>query len=81
MKEFFKTQNMNLEERQPPMKLETNNKNKLNIRIGNIAPDQIIKDIKPKQHWILEHNNIEWINIFNSKSSYGKMWYEKRKQK
>ena len=41
---------MNLEERQPPMKLETNNKNKLNIRIGNIAPDQIIKDIKPKQH-------------------------------
>ena len=50
---------MNLEERQPPMKLETNNKNKLNIRIGNIAPDQIIKDIKPKQHCILEHNNIE----------------------
>ena len=50
VKEFFKTQNMNLEERQPPMKLETNNKNKLNIRIGNIAPDQIIKDIKPKQH-------------------------------
>ena len=50
VKEFFKTQNMNLEERQPPMKLETNNKNKLNIRIGDIAPDQIIKDIKPKQH-------------------------------
>ena len=50
VKEFFKTQNMNLEERQPPMKLETNNKNKLNIRIGNIAPDKIIKDIKPKQH-------------------------------
>ena len=50
VEEFFKTQNMNLEERQPLMKLETNKKNKLSIRIGNIAPDQIIKDFKPKQH-------------------------------
>ena len=29
-------------------KLETNKKNNLNIRIGNIALDQIIKDIHPK---------------------------------
>ena len=39
---------MNIEEREPLMKLHTNKKNKLNIRIGNIALDQIIKDIKPK---------------------------------
>ena len=48
LEEFFKTQNMNIEEREPLLKLETNKKNKLNIRIGNIALDQIIKDIKPK---------------------------------
>ena len=39
---------MNVEEREPFLNLETNNKNKLNIRIGNIALDQIIKFIKPK---------------------------------
>ena len=39
---------MNIEEREPLLKIETNKKSKLNIRIGNIALDQIIKDIKPK---------------------------------
>ena len=39
---------MNIEERESLLKLETNKRNKLNIRIGNIAIDQIIKDIKPK---------------------------------
>ena len=39
---------MNIEEQESLLKLETNKKNKLNIRIGNIALDQIIKDIKPK---------------------------------
>ena len=39
---------MNIEEREPLLKLETNKKNKLSIRIGNIALDQIIKDIKLK---------------------------------
>ena len=48
LQEFFKTQNINTEEREPLLKLETNKKNKLNIRIGNIALNQIIKDIKPK---------------------------------
>ena len=43
LEEFFKTQNMNMEERELLLKLETSKKNKLNIRIGNIAPDQIIK--------------------------------------
>ena len=48
LEEFSKTQNMDLEEREPLLKLETNKKNKLNTRIGNIALDQITKDIKPK---------------------------------
>ena len=48
LQEFFKTQNMNTEEREPLLKLERNKKNKLNIRIGHISIDQIIKDIKPK---------------------------------
>ena len=48
LEEFSKAQNMNIEERQPFQKLETNKKNKFNIRIGNIALDQVIKDIKPK---------------------------------
>ena len=39
---------MNKKEREPLLKLETNKKNKFNSRIGNIALDQIIKDIKPK---------------------------------
>ena len=39
---------MNTEERASLLKLETNKGNKLNIRIGNIAIDQIIKDIKSK---------------------------------
>ena len=64
---------MNKEEREPLLKLETNKKIKLNIRIGNLELDQIIKDIKPK--------DIEWINILNSESNYEKMWYEKEKQK
>ena len=46
LEEFFKTQNMNMEERELLLKLETSKKNKLNIRIGNIAPDQIIKSQK-----------------------------------
>ena len=64
---------MNIEEREPLLKLETNKKIKLNIRIGNLELDQIIKDIKPK--------DIEWINILNSESNYEKMWYGKEKQK
>ena len=47
LKEFFKTQNMNKGEREPVLKLE-NKKNKLNIRVYNIALDQIIKGIKLK---------------------------------
>ena len=39
---------MNKEEREKLLELETNKKNKPNIRIGNIALDQIIKDVKPK---------------------------------
>ena len=39
LQEFFKTQNKNIDEREPLLKLETNKKNKLNIRIGNIALD------------------------------------------
>ena len=39
LQEFLKTQNMNTEEQEPLLKLETNKKNKLNIRIGNIALD------------------------------------------
>ena len=39
---------MNTEERASLLKLETNKGNKLNIRNSNIAIDQIIKDIKPK---------------------------------
>ena len=46
--EFFKTQNINIEERETLLKLKTNKKNTINIRIGNIALEQIIKDIKPK---------------------------------
>ena len=64
---------MNIEEREPLLKLETNKKIKLNIRIGNLELDQIIKDIKP--------NDIELINILNSKINYEKMWYEKEKEK
>ena len=61
LEEFFKTRNMNIEEQEPLLKLETNKKNKLNIRVGNIALDQIATQ--------------------NCKSNYGKMWYEKEKQK
>ena len=39
---------MNIEEQESLLKLETNKRSKLNIRIGNTAIDQIIKDIKPK---------------------------------
>ena len=39
MGEFSKTQNVNIEEREPLLKLETNKQNKLNIRIGNIELD------------------------------------------
>ena len=48
LEEFFKTQNMNIEERQPLLKLERNKQNKFNITIRNIALDQIIEDIRPK---------------------------------
>ena len=48
LEEFFKTQNMNIEERQPLLKPETNKQNKFNITIRNIALDQIIEDIRPK---------------------------------
>ena len=48
LEDFFKTQNMNIEEREPLLKLETDKKNKINIRIGNTTLDQIIKDFKPK---------------------------------
>ena len=74
LEEFFKTQYMNIEEREPLLKLETNKKNKPNIRIGNIALDQIMKDIRPKD--IKKLNELTY-----SKSNYGKMWYEKEKQK
>ena len=37
---------MNIEEQETLLKLETNNK--LNIRIGNLALDQMIKGIKSK---------------------------------
>ena len=47
LEEFFKTQNINIEEREPLLKLEKNKKNKIDIRIGNIALNQIITDIKP----------------------------------
>ena len=50
LEEFFKTQNMNMEERELLLKLETCKKNKLSIRIGNIAPDQIIKSQKTQQN-------------------------------
>ena len=46
--EFLKIQNMNREEQEPLLKLETNKKTKLKITIGNIALDQIINYIKPK---------------------------------
>ena len=46
LEELSKTQNMNIEEREQLLKLETNKKNKLNLRSGNIALDQIIKDIR-----------------------------------
>ena len=39
---------MNKGEREPILKLETNKKNKLNIRVCNMALDQIIKGIKLK---------------------------------
>ena len=48
LEEFFKAQNMNIKEQNQRVKPETNKKNKFNIMIGNIALDQIIKDIKPK---------------------------------
>ena len=48
LEEFFKTQNMNIEERQPLLKRETNKQNKFNITIRNIALDQIIEDISQK---------------------------------
>ena len=47
LEEFFKTQNIDIEEREPLLKLEKNKKNKINIRIDNIALNQIITDIKP----------------------------------
>ena len=47
LEEFFKTQNIDIEEREPLLKLEKNKKNKINIRIDNIALTQIITDIKP----------------------------------
>ena len=72
--ELFKTQNMNIEEQEPLLKQETSKKNKLNIRIDNIALDQVIKSQNT-------FNNIECINILDSKGNYGKMWYEKEKQK
>ena len=39
---------MNIEEQETLLKFETNKKNKLGIRIGNLALDQMIKDIKSK---------------------------------
>ena len=47
LEKFFKTQNMNIEDREPLLKLKTDKKNKLNIRIGNKALNQIIKNIRP----------------------------------
>ena len=76
LEEFFKMQNMSTEERESFLKLETNKKNKLNIRIGNIGLDQIIKDIKPKDITLnqLTYSTAKAIN-------YAKMWYKKEKQK
>ena len=48
LEQFFKTHNMNIEERESFLELEIKKKNKFNIRIGNIPPDQIMKHIKPK---------------------------------
>ena len=48
MDELFNTENNNIEERESLLKLERNKKNKLNSRIGNVALDQFIKDIEPK---------------------------------
>ena len=76
LEEFSKAQNMNIEERQPFLKLETNKKNKFNIRIGNIALDQVIKDIKPK-----DITRLSELTYSTAKSNYRKMWYEKEKQK
>ena len=47
LEEFFKTQNMNIEEREPLLNLETKKKNKVNIRISNLALNQTSKDIEP----------------------------------
>ena len=48
LEQFFKTHNMNIEERESFLELEIKKKNKFNIRIGNIPPYQIMKHIKPK---------------------------------
>ena len=48
LEDFFKTQNMNTEEREPLLKLETDKKNKINIKMGNTTLDEIIKDFKSK---------------------------------
>ena len=48
LEEFFKTQNLNTEEQESLLELETHKKNEFNIRIENIPLDQILKDIKPK---------------------------------
>ena len=53
LQELFKTQNMNMEESEKLLKLETNRKNKSNIRIGNIALYQIMNNIKSKENTIL----------------------------
>ena len=39
---------MNRKQQEPLLKLQTNKKNKFNIRIDNIELEQIINDIKPK---------------------------------
>ena len=38
---------MNIEEREPLLNLETKKKNKVNIRISNLALNQTSKDIEP----------------------------------
>ena len=48
LEQFFKTHNMNIEERETFLELEIKKKNKFNIRIGNIPLDQIMKHIKLK---------------------------------
>ena len=48
LEEFFKIQNMIIEDQEPLLKLETRKIKKINIKIDNIAINQIIKDIKSK---------------------------------